>query len=106
MLQAGCNRDKWQVAHRNLDNQPQCVARQNQTKRELLFTLHYKPFCQKPFNTFIFIVSELSNARQELYKTKMLLKQAEENTSNLNATRMMPEKKENLTDQKDKTNSK
>lgn len=36
----------------------------------------------------------------------MLLKQAEENTSNLNATRVMPEKKENLTDLKDKTNSK
>ena len=36
----------------------------------------------------------------------MLLKQAEENTTNLNAARVMPEKKENLTDQKDKTNNK
>lgn len=49
--------------------------------------------------------AELSNTRKELDKTKMLLKQAEQNTGNLTA-RVMAGQKDNINGQKDTTNNK
>lgn len=50
-------------------------------------------------------LAELSNTRKELNKTKMLLKQADQKTSNLTA-RVMAEQKDKITGQKDTTNNK
>ena len=54
---------------------------------------------------FLLTFAELSNTRKELHKTKMLLKQAEQKTGNLTA-RGMTGRKDNITGQKDTTNSK